>query len=500
MPLRITDIIDMPELRTRFLAGGQGGERMIRWAHVCELPDPTEWLGEGDLLMTTGIGIPGDPGVQTAYIEKLSSSGLAGVMIGENMQAPEDLSALCAAADALGFPVLLTQYDVPFSSVTRAVIDASRKEEFDRRNAISRLCVSARLAIEGLSLEKLLLRLAEDVRAKLVLLDSQEATRAWLPKGSDIPKKLQEAMKRQPPDASDAQPVIRRYTVDEEEVLATSVPSRRGSILLIRQTENHWLDYSLLYHLAAVLGISIERLHMETERALRIGSQLLDDLLNSRLAPYDMGKQLEQSGLRIESACLAVARPGQQRLTEWGFQFGQIDLPILLRPHGDELIVLLPMEAVSDAQEVLGTHIGFSNAIGNFERLPEGLREARLALVHAGERPVLAYAEIVDKVPWLPDNLDEAARTFQRVLGPLAAYDATHDTPLLHTLEIFLEKNRSWLIAARQLHIHKTSLVYRIRRIESLTGRSLDRTEDVAVLWLAIQAGRLAGLISSGTR
>ena len=40
----------------------------------------------------------------------------------------------------------MTRYGVPFASVTRAVIDAGRKEEFDRRNAISRLFVSARMA------------------------------------------------------------------------------------------------------------------------------------------------------------------------------------------------------------------------------------------------------------------------------------------------------------------------------------------------------------------
>ena len=32
----------------------------VLWAHVCELADPTQWLGEGDLLMTTGIGIPAE--------------------------------------------------------------------------------------------------------------------------------------------------------------------------------------------------------------------------------------------------------------------------------------------------------------------------------------------------------------------------------------------------------------------------------------------------------
>lgn len=54
MPQSIRHLIALPELRSRLLSGAGGLDRPVRWAHVCELDDPTEWLGEGDLLMTTG--------------------------------------------------------------------------------------------------------------------------------------------------------------------------------------------------------------------------------------------------------------------------------------------------------------------------------------------------------------------------------------------------------------------------------------------------------------
>lgn len=496
MPLRIADIIHMPELRTRFFAGDQGKEREIRWAHVCELPDPTEWLGDADLLMTTGIGIPVAPEMQTTYIRKLADAGLAGLMIGENMQAPKDLNALQQAADMLNFPVLMTQYGVPFSSVTKAVIDAGRKEEFEHRNAMNRLFISARMAIEGLSLEQLLQRLEIDLHAELMLMDMQDRRKLWYPKNSDIPINLETAIQGQPLDFSDTHPVVRRYILDDGDIFAVSVPSGRGSILLIRHAQRHFMEYSLLHHLVAVVGIAIERLHVETERSLRIGSQLLDDLLNLRISPYDAEKKIESFGLKIASTCLAVTRPGKHKLAEWNLQFFRMDTPLLLRPQGDELIILIDTAHIWVARKVLNTDIGFSNEVECCERLSEALREARLALVHVGEKSIVSYGDIVDKVPWLPDNLDDAARTFSRVLGPLANYEAKHGTPLLRSLKIFLENNRSWLMAAKQLHIHKTTLIYRMRKIESMTGRSLDSTEDVAILWLALRAGEIADLLS----
>ena len=57
MSFSIQDIIDNASLRTRVLTGMEGIQRTLRWAHVCELADPSEWVGEGDLLMTTGLSL-----------------------------------------------------------------------------------------------------------------------------------------------------------------------------------------------------------------------------------------------------------------------------------------------------------------------------------------------------------------------------------------------------------------------------------------------------------
>ncbi|MNG33277.1 Purine catabolism regulatory protein [compost metagenome] len=59
-------------------------------------------------------------------------------------------------------------------------------------------------------------------------------------------------------------------------------------------------------------------------------------------------------------------------------------------------------------------------------------------------------------------------------------------------MRVFLEDNRSWQKAAQRLNVHKQTLVYRIRRIEEITGRSLESTEDVAVLWIALRCADIA--------
>ncbi|MFQ6555918.1 helix-turn-helix domain-containing protein [Pseudomonas sp. Lb2C1-1] len=43
--------------------------------------------------------------------------------------------------------------------------------------------------------------------------------------------------------------------------------------------------------------------------------------------------------------------------------------------------------------------------------------------------------------------------------------------------------------------MHKQTLVYRIRRVEEISGRSIDSSEDVVVLWIAMRAGQIAGIM-----
>lgn len=94
----------------------------------------------------------------------------------------------------------------------------------------------------------------------------------------------------------------------------------------------------------------------------------------------------------------------------------------------------------------------------------------------------------------MPRTLSEARVAVDRVLGPLTEYDAEHGSELLRSLTVFLECNRSWQRASAALCVHKGTVVYRMRRVEELTGRSLDRIADISELWLAIEANRqLAG-------
>ncbi|MFJ4066255.1 PucR family transcriptional regulator [Pseudomonas sp. NPDC089996] len=487
MSFSIQGIIDNASLRTRLLTGAEGVQRALRWAHVCELSDPSEWLGEGDLLMTTGIGIPRDADQQRVYVTRLADAKVAGVMIGENMQAPDNLSALCDQASLLGFPVLTTHYSVPFSAVTKAILDARQQTEDQRRRAVVRLYESARIGLRHLGLNGLLSRLCADVAAELYLFD----TRSLLPWEQGLPQLPEQWCKVIAMRARLTYDLTRCHDGDRE-ALVMALPALPECAILA--TGGELLDYGILHHIASVLAIELERVQSEHERMLRLGSELVDDLVNTRLSERAAAERLEQLECPPAGARLALARLDAAAPDSWQLELSRQGLRVLARQAGDELVILLADPAAcKPLQDLLGTGLGVSAPLETGLRAAEALREARLALAHTTPaRPVVDYAHALDEAFWLPSDLAQARRMYRRVIGSLVDYDADNGSQLIQTLRVFLEQNRSWQKSAQILNVHKQTLVYRVRRIEAITGRSLDDTEGVVALWIALRAMDIA--------
>jgi purine catabolism regulator len=69
----------------------------------------------------------------------------------------------------------------------------------------------------------------------------------------------------------------------------------------------------------------------------------------------------------------------------------------------------------------------------------------------------------------LADNPE--LRAFQRdVLGPLEVSDTSRRSEFVRTLEAFLRAGGNHMRAARDLNVHRNTLIYRLERIQELLG------------------------------
>lgn len=106
----------------RVVAGAEALDRTVRWVHVAEVPDIATLLHGGELVLTTGIGLPADDDGVRAFIGALADVGIAGLVVelGRRYAATVP-KVMIAAAAKRGLPLIELRKATPFVRITEAV-------------------------------------------------------------------------------------------------------------------------------------------------------------------------------------------------------------------------------------------------------------------------------------------------------------------------------------------------------------------------------------------
>ncbi|WP_147804494.1 PucR family transcriptional regulator [Alkalicoccus halolimnae] len=91
-------------------------------------------------------------------------------------------------------------------------------------------------------------------------------------------------------------------------------------------------------------------------------------------------------------------------------------------------------------------------------------------------------------------SIDQIVRD---TVEPLAEYDKKRQTDLIETFTTYNKYNGNVSQTARALHLHRQSLLYRLRNIESLTKLSLIDADDVFLLELTIRLWKMKDMENS---
>ncbi len=145
--------------------------------------------------------------------------------------------------------------------------------------------------------------------------------------------------------------------------------------------------------------------------------------------------------------------------------------------------------------EVAHARVGVSTELGRLEEAQEGRRQARIACAAGtpGTSEVVRFG--TDPLAMLLASSPEQARGLaEAVLAPVLALSADDREVLMGTARAWLACGGSTSTAARELHVHRNTVRYRIRRLEEVTGRDLARPVDAAQLYVALECLRILGL------
>lgn len=490
----VSDLLAMPHLRLELRAGAGGIGATVTWAQTSDLDTPWDWMTGGEVLMKNGRTLPTSAADQVALLTGLAGHEISGLVIGIDPATPPLTPEAVAAADELGLPVLFAPYSASFAAIGRAVAAA---DESRRLGVTERIYTMIRHSVTHPATAESLRALSRDLACRLAVLDAA-TLEPVLERAADVPAELRSALAQELERRDGALPGVVHLDVDGMRAQAVEVPDEEPTVLLAYAFRAAPPDIGLLQHLATAAAVLLAQQGIRREQERRTGGELLAHLLDSRLATDNARHLLAKRGLQAEGCVLIAAHRGiPSGETQVHVSLDRRRIPHLLVRRTGRLYGLLP--ATGDAVAVLHRRlgpdavIGVSDPLGHPGRAPAAFREANWAVLDAAASPqrLSRYAEAT-LLSILRDT-EEAQVVVDRVLGPLLSYDTEHGTELTRTLETFFACDRSWERTAGAVGVHRQTVVYRMHRVEQITGRTLSATAHIAELWLALRARDLVG-------
>lgn len=489
--MTVAELLDVPDLSVSLVAGRGGLRRQLSWAHVCEMPDPTGWLNGGELVLSTGMALGSKPKEQCDYLRRLHAVDAAAFLCGETPWAKELSPELRELADELAFPVLWAAHEVPYISIVRLVAARSEREQHRRLQRLQKAYEHVRTAaFFSHPASKLLEELGGLAHCELSVRELPYSNLLFGAEHSDptLPGRLVEATRD-----LEKLPAVLRLTVETGTAIAVPTNASQPAVLLAYARHEH-PDTVFLQHVATILASELERLYGERERDRRTGAELFSKLESQTIDGSAAEDLLAERGLGDEPRAVAVWEPVPQQEAILHHRLAAKDIPCLLYRRDVVQCALVAANAATKAalaaELSAGGAIGMSGPLGRVSRVPDAVREARIALNMARQerRTVARYGDRLDGSAFVPRTLSEAETVVESMLGVLQRYDADNSTDLLPTLRCFMHNNRKWQKTAEDLHVHKQTVHYRIRRVEALTERRLSDVRDIAALWFALEA------------
>ncbi len=484
----------------------------VTWVHSSDLADPTPFLDEGHVLLTTGTQFGGDAdggesdaAFADAYVGRLRETGIAALGFGTEVIRAGTPTPLIRACVALGLPLFEVPYRTPFIAIARLVADLLAEEANARQSwALSAQRAISLAALRPDGLTATLSELSRRIGAWVGLIDASGTLDREAPDGGLDQPALGEVVAEARSMLRRGQRASRTLVADESVgrpqrfTLQTlgSGGALRGVLALGDSIELDQAGREVVTSVIALAGLALEQ-HRDLDRArghLRTGllsSILAGDISLAERVAAEMWGPLPEPPLRI--ALTDAPAQHVDRLTELlELRVEERGGRLFYGREDDTVVVVLEDADVAIADELAAEFevpVGVSDAVG-VDGIALAHEQARRALERAREAGagVVAFDEISRQGVLAFLARTDARAVALATLAPIADHDATQGTALLMTTRTWLEHGGQYDATAKALGVHRHTVRSRIALAERLLGRDLSGFHARADLWAALLA------------
>jgi len=523
----------------RVLAARDRLDTPVRWVHVIELAEAAHLLRGGELVLSTGIALPVDPGGLARYVADLASVGVSALAVELGSRYSRSLpDALVAAAVTHRLPLLVFERETQFIEITESVHALIIDNQLAELRAAERMHqVFTELAVSGAPADEVVAQAATLAGCPVILENLAHQVLACATAAHDAAGLLAGFATRSRAVATDD-----RTGYDPMSGWLVTVVGARGQdwgrLIMVRGEAPAPRDLALLERAATTLALgrlldhqreSLERQAHRTILSVLVGHGYGDPAeAQARARALGVpvtGRRLMVAVVRVTGGPAATsaapagdpAQPGlaaQARTASVADATAaacrQLPVPALVASLDDSRVAaLLALPPRADPDAVLtrlaaelrprldpGDVIGAGSVVESVTAVQRSFLEADQVAEVAAHTPAgpagLPFYRLPDlRLRGLLHLLrdDPRLQAFaERELAPLLRHDHAAGTQLVAALTAYLEAGGNKAEAAKRAHLARPTLYERLRQIEEVLGTSLEPPESRLSLHVALLA------------
>lgn len=509
----------------KLIAGAEGLNREVRLVTVMEVPDFPEYMQGNVFVLTTLYALKEDQNLVGEIVAKLGNMRIAALAIKVGRFIEEVPSYVIETANKYGLPLFSMDKDITFreaiSTISTEIIESQFNTFKDLNNQYEYLLSSV---LKGDKIEVFVRSLGESLNCYCACVSPLgQIVAHYFPSGfqggdEDVELLVNEAGK--------SRRSLLGYTQIDDDYLFPCVARDQFLGYLVLKGIDPMSDSQLLFvrQMVAFLSIKLLEKHLVIETEQRMIIAIADEILFQRYENEALLKErIKLLGLTPQKYHFVIFISFRHTESTDSLQFESHQLltrlrsvfnhsAVFLRSTEIVSIVSLPDQPGTTYHKTIKRAIttlmksgqgqqnnefdlGYSQIIRDLRQIPDCYEQANKAVmlgrIFKPESNLFWYEEFI-KEGLLLHSLDTNEYTMmaRAIIEPIREYDKKCNAELWATLEACLVMS-SLEKAAQALHIHSSSLRYRLQRIHDITGTNFFLPEGRFVLQMAYVLSKL---------
>ncbi|MFD1928023.1 PucR family transcriptional regulator [Sporosarcina siberiensis] len=535
MFLSIKDIMELELLANATIKAGKEiiTDKVVEWISVIESP-VENFVRENELVLTTGIGCFKDSEELMGFVHDVYESGASALAFATGRYIFEIPGEIIHYAEERSFPIIDIPWEVRFADIIHEVLfklKDLKKDEMKRSEKAQQLLIQ--MIIQGKTLEQITAYIEKELGKPVIIRNRLGEVVAGTNISPDIFKVLNEVnteieiQQSHHPIHSE----IKKIESATHQYLHFAIQSNGnydGDFFIQLKFEENLTEQDIVIVEQAVVATALwfsrtsavmeAESRMQNEYILRLAkeSEMTDEYVESHAAffgfnlslpyvcivghPQNLSDLIEHKKNVNDSAKTHLKQISIYVREGFTYAGENVQREILIGIDTNEVILFLEVDEDSK-QETVNQYLDlverrfshllpgatFSWGIGRHKTglkdFNKSYQKAKSALdMGMKQRGIglrIHFEETKFNRLLLNLSLNKEVREIvTSTISPIVKYDFNRDMELVKTITAYTRNNGNISQTARDLNLHRQSLLYRLRKIESLTDLSLVDPDD----------------------